>query len=145
MYIADHLNNRIRKVTVSTSIITTIAGSDSVGYSGDNGAATSASLYRPIGVALDAAGKRNIRFFIFYYNFNLLSIGNVYIADLYNQRIRKVTVATGIITTIAGTGTVSYSGDNGAATSASLCDPYDVSIDLSGTTFHFIVSPFILI
>ena len=57
MYIADRLNNRIRKVTVSTGIISTIAGTGSGSYSGDNGAATSAALYNPTGVALDASGR----------------------------------------------------------------------------------------
>ena len=58
VYIADMNNNRIRKVTESTGIITTIAGSSTSGsYSGDNGAATSATLYYPEGVALDASGK----------------------------------------------------------------------------------------
>ena len=57
MYIADSWNHRIRKVTVSTGIITTIAGTGSAGYSGDNGAATSATLYDPRGVALDASGR----------------------------------------------------------------------------------------
>ena len=60
------------------------------------------------------------------------NIGNVYIADTSNNRIRKVTVSTGIITTIAGTGSLSYSGDNGAATSATLYYPYGVALDASG-------------
>ena len=60
------------------------------------------------------------------------NIGNVYIADTYNHRIRKVTVSTGIITTIAGTGSASYSGDNGAATSATLYYPTGVALDASG-------------
>ena len=60
------------------------------------------------------------------------NIGNVYIADSSNNRIRKVTVSTGIIATIAGTGTASYSGDNGAATSAELYWPYGVAVDASG-------------
>ena len=59
-------------------------------------------------------------------------LGNVYIADRYNQRIRKVTASTGIITTYAGTGTTSYSGDNGPATSAELSYPYGVTVDTSG-------------
>ena len=59
MYIADCNNHRIRKVTVSTGIISTIAGSSTSGsYSGDGGAATSATLYRPFGVALDASGTQ---------------------------------------------------------------------------------------
>ena len=57
MYIADSGNDRVRKVTVSTGIITTIAGTGTGGYSGDNGAATSATLYHPTGVALDASGR----------------------------------------------------------------------------------------
>ena len=60
------------------------------------------------------------------------NIGNVYLADTYNNRIRKVTVSTGIIATIAGTGTASYSGDNGAATSATLNYPTGVALDASG-------------
>ena len=59
----------------------------------------------------------------------------MYIADWYNHRIRKVTVSTGIITTIAGTGTGSYSGDNGAATSATLYYPWGVTVDASGRQF----------
>ena len=59
-------------------------------------------------------------------------LGNVYIADTFNNRIRKVTVSTGIITTIAGTGTSSYSGDNGLATSATLYYPTDVALDSAG-------------
>ena len=60
------------------------------------------------------------------------NIGNVYIPDTYNHRIRKVTVSTGIITTIAGTGSASYSGDNGAATLAALYSPTGVALDASG-------------
>ena len=112
VYIADTYNHRIRKITASTGIITTIAGSSSSGYSGDNGQATSATLNTPGGVALD-------------------SEGNVYIADAYNNVIRKVTVSTGVITAVAGTGTTSYSGDGGAATSALLYFPSGLAIDTS--------------
>ena len=119
IYIADQLNHRIRKVTVSTGIISTIAGTGTGGYSGDNGAATSATLDYPRGVGLDIAG-------------------NVYIADGGNNRIRKVTISTGIITTIAGTGTTSYSGDNGQATSAALYYPIGVAVDSAGTQRYFL-------
>ena len=62
------------------------------------------------------------------------NIGNVYIADTANHRIRKVTVSTGIITTIAGTGGATYNGDNIDATSAELCRPFGVALDASGRT-----------
>ncbi len=116
MYIVDRENHRIRKVTVSTGIITTVAGSSTSGsYSGDNGPAISADLNYPAGVSLD-------------------SVGNVYIADQHNHRIRKVTISTGIITTYAGSGgTGSYSGDNGPATSASLFFPFGITLDSLGT------------
>ena len=134
IYIADLSNHRIRKVTVSTGIISTIAGTGTNSYSGDNGAATSAKLNYPCGVGLDTAG-------------------NVYIADSRNNRIRKVTISTGIIerlfnymntygiiTTIAGTGgsmTHGYSGDNKPATSATLNDPRGVALDSAGTQRYF--------
>ena len=62
----------------------------------------------------------------------MFNIGNVYIADTNNHRIRKVTVSTGIITTIAGTGGTTYSGDNGAATSATVYTPVGVAVDATG-------------
>ena len=85
LYIADPLNNRVRKIVLSTGIITTIAGTGTYGYNGDSIQATIAQLLVPQGVCAD-------------------SLGNVYIADGGNNRIRKVSIATGIITTIAGTG-----------------------------------------
>ncbi len=118
IYIADSSNNRIRKVTVSTGIITTFAGTGATSYSGDNSQATSATLYFPFGVVIDTSG-------------------NVYIADGYNNRIRKVTVSTGIITTFAGTGSTSFSGDGGAATSATLDIPWGVALDSAGTQRYF--------
>ncbi len=65
------------------------------------------------------------------------SLDNVYIADYYNYCVRKVTVSTGIITTIAGTGSNDYTGDGGAATSAKLKYPYGVAVDASGRTYKF--------
>ncbi len=74
---------------------------------------------------------------LFFYlpNYQLhLHLGNLYIADYYNNRIRKVTVSTGIITTVAGSSTSgSYSGDNGQATTANLNYPQDVALDTAGT------------
>ena len=73
-------------------------------------------------------------------SFHTSYLGNIYIADSGNNRVRKVTVYTGIISTIAGTGTNSYSGDGGAATSATLYDPFGVAVDASGTTFYLFFS-----
>ncbi|MFZ0276443.1 MAG: NHL repeat-containing protein [Candidatus Sulfotelmatobacter sp.] len=101
IYIADFNNCRVREVTASTGVISTVAGDGTCGYSGDGGAATSAELNSPSGVAV---GTHD----------------NVYIVDLGNDRIREVTVCTGDISTVAGNGTAGYSGDGGAATSAEL-------------------------
>ena len=65
MYIADNYNHRIRKVTASTSVITTSAGTGIAGYSGDNGTATSAKLNRPYGVVVDAEGIASSLYFMF--------------------------------------------------------------------------------
>jgi len=106
----------IRKVTVATGIITTVAGNGTEGYTGDGGLATSAELSDPYSMAVD-------------------SVGNIYIADTLNQAIRKVTVATGIITTVAGNGTRGYTGDGGLATSAELSNPYGVTVDATGNIY----------
>jgi chitobiase/beta-hexosaminidase-like protein/fibronectin type III domain protein/NHL repeat-containing protein len=116
LFIADYYNHRIRKVAAVTGIITTVAGIGTSGYSGDNGAAIAASLNLPSGVAVDSAG-------------------NLYIADSYNHRIRKVFARTGIITTVAGNGTAVYSGDNGPATAASLNLPSGVAVDSAGNLY----------
>ena len=116
VFIADWGNNRIRKVNNSTGIITTVAGNGTLGYSGDSAAATNAELNNPGGVSVDA-------------------FGNVFIADYYNHRIRKVNGSTGIITTIAGNGTMGYSGDGSLATSAELRNPFGVSVDALGNVF----------
>jgi hypothetical protein len=110
IYIADALNQRIRKVATS-GIITTVVGNGTAGFSGDGGTATSASLNNPVGVTVDGAG-------------------NLYIADSQNNRIRKVST-TGIISTVAGNGTAGYSGDGGLATAAGF--NYTASVVLDGT------------
>jgi sugar lactone lactonase YvrE len=116
IYIADSYNNRIRKVNISTGVITTFAGNGTAGYSGDGGAATSAELSFPCGIASDASG-------------------NIYIVDKNNNRIRKVNISTGNISTFAGNGTAGYSGDGGAATSAELNLPWGVSADADGIVY----------
>ena len=114
IFIADYYNNRIRKVDTN-GIITTVAGNGSSGYSGDGGAATSATLDDPIGVAVDAGG-------------------NLFIADYYNSRIRKVDT-NGIITTVAGNGNYGFSGDGAAATNGSIRYPYGIAVDNAGDLF----------
>jgi sugar lactone lactonase YvrE len=110
LFIADPGHNRIRKVTASTGIISTVAGGGTQGY-GDGISATSAQLGYPVGVAVDAAG-------------------NLFIADAGNSRIRKV--AGGTISTVAGNGTSGFSGDGGPATSAQLSNPSRVTVDAAG-------------
>lgn len=100
LYIADSFNHRIRKVDTS-GIITTVAGSSSAGNGGDGGPATSAQLFIPIGVAVNAAG-------------------DIFIADYGNFRIRRVAASDGVISTVAGDGTSGLSGDGGPASAARL-------------------------
>ncbi len=135
VYIADFNNQRIRKVTVSTSIISTISGAGTATYSGDGGPATSAGLNKPTDVALDSAGLS----FTNIHNHLILTwrthIGNVYIADRDNNRIRKVTVSTGVITTMAGSGYGGYGGDGGVATSAALDNVWAVALDSTDNVY----------
>ncbi len=138
MYIADNANNRIRKVTVSTGIISTIAGTGASSYSGDNGAATSAGLALPSDIALDSAGILSLSLALLTAIYSLChGIGNVYIADYSNNRVRKVTVSTGVIATVAGDGTAGYSGDNGPATSATMNQPQGVALDSAGIIIRY--------
>ena len=123
LYIADFGNNRIREVTAATGTITTFAGTGfgsgakgAGGYTGDKGPATAAELNGPYSIAID-------------------SESNIYIADFYNNVIRKVTAATGIITTVAGVGTHGETGDNGPATSAELASPIGIAVDAAGNLY----------
>ena len=109
LYIPDLQDNLVRKVTASTGIITTLAGTGVPGFGGDGGPATLAQLQGPSSVAVD-------------------SIGNIYIADQRNNRIRKVT-PVGVISTVVGTGVSGYSGDGGPATAAEINTPTCVYID----------------
>jgi uncharacterized protein (TIGR03437 family) len=115
LYIADSLNQVVRKVTTGGTI-TTIAGIGGAGgFSGDGGPATQAELYYPDGLAVDSGG-------------------NLYIADCLNNRVRVVTPA-GMIMTVAGTGRFGYSGDGGPATSARMNCPSDVVLDSAGNLY----------
>ena len=135
VYIADTGNNRVRKVTVSTGIITTIAGTGVAGYSGDGGSATAANIYNPLEIFVDSNGidyltqLSRIRIL-------LILLGDVYIPEFGSNRVRKVAASSGIISLIAGSGgTGSYSGDGGAATAATLYSPFGVTIDSSGNVY----------
>jgi sugar lactone lactonase YvrE len=116
LYIADASNWRVRKVDANGTI-TTVAGNGIAGFSGDGGQATSAEISLPRGVAVDPAG-------------------NVYIADLSNYRVRKVT-PDGRIGSIAGNGILGFSGDGGQALSAELGSVYGVATDAGGDVFVF--------
>jgi hypothetical protein len=118
MLIAEYEGNSIRKITMATGIVTTIAGFHTeIGFSGDGGPATRARLYGPMGLAVD-------------------NTGNIYIAEADNRRIRKVSTA-GIISTIAGTGAIGPGGggDGGPATAATFDHPYDVAVDNAGNVY----------
>ena len=130
IFVADYENSRIRKITAATGIVTTVAGSGACvtlagpfpgpvcksGFYGDGGLATNALLNYAESVALD-------------------SLGNLYIADTINHRIRFVDASTGAITTIAGTGTNGNTGDGGPALSAEIGDPTSITIDQSGRIY----------
>ena len=117
LYITDSINCQIYFLAHTTRIMSTVAGKAAVGNSGDGGPATSATLQRPAGVAVESLG------------------GVFYIADTYNHKIRLVT-RDGIISTLAGTGTIGNTGDGGAATNAQLNYPQGVAVDKSGGSIY---------
>ena len=96
--------------------ITTVAGTGQQGYAGDGGPAARAQLNQPFGICVDAQG-------------------NVFFADTFNQRIRKIDRQTGLITTVAGNGKKGFAGDGGPATAANLDEPYGVALDRAGNLF----------
>ena len=119
LYIADRGNHRIRRLNLAANTITTVAGTGVAGNSGDYGAATSAELFLPSSVAVDAAG-------------------DIYIADSENARVRKVDASTGIINTVVGTTPALNAesiGDGGPSTSAQLSFPVGVTLDAMGDLY----------
>ena len=114
IYIADAYNNRVRSVLISTQIISTFAGTGSIGNSGDTGVATSATLNHPSGLAVNSSG-------------------DVYIADSSNNRIRKVVFSNGIINAFAGSGTPGYS--LSTPTGSQLNFTQGVAVDSSGNVY----------
>lgn len=115
LYIADYLNNRVRKVDYNSGIISTVAGNGSGTYNGDSILATNAGM-SPISLAID-------------------SNDNIYISDINNYRIRKVDQRTGMITTFAGTGISGSSGDGGIATQALINGVSNISLDKNGNLY----------
>jgi sugar lactone lactonase YvrE len=115
LYFAETGNHRVGRLSVA-GVIAIIAGSGTQGFSGDNGLATAAELDSPAGLALDA-------------------VGNLYIADSHNHRIRQVSAATATITTIAGTGVSGFSGDSGLASAAQLDLPTALALDSAGNLY----------
>lgn len=109
-------DSRVRKVDAATGIITTVAGVNGAGYNGDNIPATSATLNGPRGAAVDSAG-------------------NLYIADTLNERVRRVDAQTQIITTVAGTGAIGFTGDGGWADEARTFFPRYVTVDNAGNLY----------
>lgn len=116
LYVADSGNHRIRKIDLASGTISTVAGTGTPGDGGDGGQATSADLWDPQGVCIDGQG-------------------NLFIADAGNHRVRKVTAATGTITTVAGNGQPGFSGDGQAPTNAQLNFPTGVAVDGGGKLY----------
>ncbi len=116
LYISDTGNERIRKVNLSTGIITTIAGTGETGFIGDGVQATKAQLANPLGLTFSKSG-------------------DLYIVDRGNNRVRKITISTGTITTIAGTGKSGFSGDGELAKNAKLSNPTGLAFNKSGDLF----------
>lgn len=116
LYIADTLNHRVRRVDAATGVITTVAGLGQPRCSGDGGLAVEAGLYEPAALAVSDGGV-------------------LYIADQSNNRVRVVDLATGVIRTVAGTGTAAYNGDGMAATETGLAGPGGLALASDGTLF----------
>ncbi len=116
LYLADTGNHRIRRIDAATGLITTVAGNGTQGYTGDNGPATSASIDSPQGIAFDSAN-------------------NLYLADTHNHRIRRIDIATGLITTIAGTGVPGLTPNSAPGLATSLSLPHGLTIDSSGNLY----------
>src|SRR5262249_40596302 len=107
VYVADGDNNRIRRI--ASGVVSTYAGVSEQGFSGDGALATAARCYVPKGLAFDAAG-------------------NLYIVDSANHRVRRVDAASGIIGTVAGTGSLGFSGDGGPAVAAEFSFPSGIAL-----------------
>jgi uncharacterized protein YjdB len=170
IFICDYGNHRIRQIN-SSGIISTVIGTGTAGYSGDGGAAGSATINAPWGIAIDGAGDTYFSDSLVIRKVNLAgvittvagsssssgysgdggpasaatlngakgialdAVGDLFIADCNNNCIREINASTGVISTIAGNGSAGYSGDGGAATSAQINQPRAVAIDNSGNLY----------
>jgi DNA-binding beta-propeller fold protein YncE len=117
IYLADTWNNRVRKIDGWSGTISTVAGTGKKGFSGDSGPASSAEFGSVINVALDPKGK------------------NLYVADIENRRVRRIDLASGVVTTVAGNGTKGTPADGADAKSAPLVDPRAVAITTKGEIY----------
>jgi sugar lactone lactonase YvrE len=113
LYVAEATNHCVRRIDKVTGVITTVAGNGTPGYSGDGGPATRGTMNQPYALQIDANG-------------------DMYIVDRLNAVIRRVAAATGLITTVAGTGQPGFSGDGGSGTRAQLREPNDCFLDGRG-------------
>jgi hypothetical protein len=124
LFLAEHNNNLIRKIVISTGVVTTLAGTGSSGSA--NGTGTSASFNNPYGITTDGT--------------------NLYVSDTYNHLIRKIVISTGVVTTLAGTG--SSGSANGTGTSASFYKPYRITTDGTnlyvGDTFNHLIRKIVI-
>ncbi len=117
IYFVDAFNQRVRKISATTGIITTIAGSGSnYGLGGDGDSATSATLFNPSSITIDSSG-------------------NLYFSDDDNSRIRRINIASGIISTVVGSGIRGYAGDGGNPLTAQINAPTGVAVDVSGRIY----------
>jgi sugar lactone lactonase YvrE len=115
LYVAA-LDNKVRRIDLSTGVITTIAGTGTAGYAGDGGPAGAARLNAPQRLQVD-------------------SRGNVYVADSGNNAVRRIDAATGVISTVAGTGVQGYNGTTGAATTIQLNQPRGIALEGDGVLY----------
>ena len=112
LYVTDSENHLIRKIVISTGVVTTLAGTGSSGSA--NGTGTSASFYAPYGITTDGT--------------------NLYVADVSNHLIRQIVISTGVVTTLAGTGSIGWANGTGTSASASFNYPYGITTD--GTNLY---------
>jgi len=110
LYFSDTYNHRIRRIDARNGVITTIAGTGESGFAGDDGAATQARMNQPYGIVIDR-------------------LGNIYVADRLNGRVRRIDGSSGVITTLAGDGSGTYCGDGGPSDRAGLAEPNGLCLD----------------